>query len=154
MASGRRPSHDIVRFKFHGLLRMTGRRVLFCGFLLCFMCSLAAGRPFGMQIGQRLLRSISTFVVSFLVAHTGQPKAAIQHPALLFPSSLRPACLVVCSATCVVGGRRQFLFLFMRFLACSPNQTMLGADIVCYEFCSLVAFHLSAWWARLGGPQL
>ena len=154
MASGRRPPHDIVRFKFHGLLHMTGRRVLCLWLPFLFHVFFGRRPPFGMQIGQRLLRSISTFVVSFLVAHTGQPKFAIQHPALLFPSSLRPACLVVCSATCVVGGRQQFLFLFTRFLACSPNQTMLGADIVCNEFCSFVAFHLSAWWARLGGPQL
>ena len=64
-------------------------------------------------------------------------------------------------ADCVAGsfathGRRPMAIVcsITFFSACSPEMTISGVGKVCYERCSLIAFYVSAWWARLGGHQL
>ena len=135
----------------------------FCGFLLC----LCVPRP------QATLRYAEQPAATDQYIHICgflpccPCKAAKDYhstyPAVQVPSSLRmvgehsasrPSTLCGCLLRYVWWAADGHCFSFTFFLACSPKLTTSGADIVCYECCSLMGFCLSAWWARLGGPQL
>ena len=132
MACGPRPSHDTGRLICHDLLHTACSRSLFCGFLVWCMSFSAAGRA-------SLCRAACCLLCCAWWAATRPPDNA--------------DCLVDCFAR--QGGQPMAnVCSFTLFSACSPVMTISGVGVVCYEWCGLMAFYLSAWRARLGGHQL
>ena len=131
MADGRRPPHDIGRFSFHNLMNGWQPNT-FYGFLICCMCFSGAGRPSVCRVASLCLRCVWWAAT--------RPLAPADCAVDCFATHAGRPIAIVCSCTF--------------FSACSVEMTISGVGIVCYEWCSLIIFYVSAWWARLGGHQL